>query len=140
MPLRRKFDNLTPAIEQWRRFPARWQQKAIKLVLSIGAVIAKESQRRAPVLKGNVVASHRVVLKRRELTAISVAVEAGDDSTPYIDWLHENRTYKLGPLSQKKQDSDRSVTVGPKFLERAVDELEDDIVKRIADELFGELK
>lgn len=140
MPLRRKFDSLTPAIEKWRRFPARFQQKAVKLVLAIGAVIAKESQRRAPILKGNVVASHRVMLTRRETNAVSVTVEAGDDSTPYIDWLHEDPKYKLGPLSQAKQNADRSVTVGRKFLDRAVNELEDDIVKRIGDELFGELE
>lgn len=140
MALRRTFDSLTPAAQQWAMFPQRWGRKAAKMMLGIGAYIAEESRKRAPVLKGNIEASHKVIMKRRDSQVISVAVEVGDDSTAdYLDFIHES-TYNLGPLSQKKQAANGDVIVGRKFLERAVNEAEEDIVKQIADELFGEIK
>jgi len=139
MPLKRTFDSLTPAIEKWRQFPAKWQSKAVKLLLAVGTLVAAESKRRAPILKGNIEMSHRVLLTRRQTNAISVSVEVGDDSTAkYLDFIHEG-SYNLGPLSQKKQAADPSVKVGSKFLERGLDAVEDDIVEKIADELFGEI-
>lgn len=140
MGLKRSFDNLTPAVERWKRFPISWSFKAPKLMLAIGALLSKESQRRAPILKGDLEASHRVILTRRQLDSMSVTVQVGDAKTEkYIDFIHES-SYNLGPLSQRKAAADTSVVVGPKFLERALDEIEEEALKRIGDELFGTIK
>jgi hypothetical protein len=53
----------------------------------------------------------------------------------YSVLMHENLapygTFQLGPLSEEKQSANPDVIVGGKFLERAGDELADEITERV---------
>lgn len=53
----------------------------------------------------------------------------------YAEMMHEGE-YDLGPRSEAKQSANPGVIVGPKFLERAIDELEDDIQRAARDGLL----
>lgn len=139
MALKRTFDSLTPMARKWRMFPGRWKARAGRLMLAIGAYVAVESKKRAPILTGDLEAAHRVVMTRNDASNVRVEIQVGDDKTAdYLQFIHES-SYGLGPLSRKKQAANPKVRVGSKFLERAMNETEDEIVKQIADELFGEV-
>lgn len=89
----------------------------------------------SPVDEGHVEDAHRVVIRstRRGAPAYDVIVDEGEaDIHLYIHELNSGfmhgREYDLGPLSEEKAAA-TGMPVGPKFLERAFDELRPEIIK-----------
>lgn len=100
-----------------------------------GERLADRSKELAPVDKHNLEAAHHVETERhpdRVLTTISVGgVVNGVDVDEYVEFIHDG-DYKLGPGSLAKATG-TGQPVGPKFLDRALDERKDKIVAAVDD-------
>lgn len=60
----------------------------------------------------------------------------------YVTYIHDSFGYNLGKASIAKQNADPKIRVGPRFLERALEEFEhefDDWAEDVYDELVGAL-
>ena len=121
-------------------------RKALAAMRSGAKDIRDLAIKQAPVDEGNLEQSITISeddggINRRKRMYVFVDEDMAVESRPgatvgdYAAEMHEG-TYNLGPLSQEKQDS-QSALVGPKFLERAVDELEDEIVGEIEAAIKG---
>jgi len=105
--------------------------------------IMEISIEQTPLETGEAEAAHRIVERQGNQYRIGYNIEIGGvvngvDTDLYIGWLHEDQNYNLGKQSEiKNQGSSR--TVGPKFLERAYEEREMDVIRAIREELekFG---
>lgn len=149
MPLRRRIDTVTPLASKWRRASSIIKGKVAQVMKAAGKLVAKESARRAPVLRGNLEASHRSKIIRNNADQIKIEVSVGGmvggvNVDAYVTEMHEHLggpKYPggLGPESRKKQAADPSVRVGRKFLERALADTEDEILELLEDTLFGEI-
>lgn len=144
MPLRRTVDTLTPLAGKWRRAASSVRVKLRTAMAAAGALIASESARRAPFMDGNLEAAHQTRVIRSTNDGVSVEVAVGGtvngvDVDKYVMEMHESHgiTYQPGPGTIAKQAADPSVTVGRKFLERAVKENEDEIIERLEDIIVG---
>lgn len=97
------------------------------------------SVKRSPYDEGNLEGSHHVEIDGKGThTEGTVYIPEESEAGPYAEWLHEG-DYMLGPGSLAKQMNQAEI-VGPKFLERA---LEEDSAKReqaMFDEIRKELE
>lgn len=104
------------------------------------------AQRQAPVDEGNLEAAIKLdhdyqgVNRRKRFfvyidDGMPVPGSPGKTVGDYSILMHENLapygTFGLGPRSQEKQAANPDVTVGGKFLERAGEELADEIRERV---------
>jgi hypothetical protein len=117
--------------------------KMQSLMAAAGAMVAKRSAERAPFLHGNLEAAHEARFTRRNRDQITVEVSVGGSTggvnvDDYVLEMHEGE-YNLGPNSQIKQAANPRVRIGRKFLERAVEASEDEIVESIEKFLLGEI-
>jgi len=143
MPLRRTFDSLTPLIARWRRSGGIMSDKMQRVMAAAGALVTKRSEERAPFLKGNLEAAHSARFTRRNRSQITVEVSVGGtvngvNVDNYVMEMHEG-DYNLGPNSRIKQAANPRVRIGRKFLERAVEASEDEIVESIEKLILGEI-
>lgn len=97
--------------------------------------------RQAPVDEGNLEKSIKVgseLLSGRKMYTVYVdeSVSASTTEHPgltvgdYAERMHES-VYGLGILSEAKQDANPDIRVGRKFLERAMDDLQDEIAAKV---------
>lgn len=121
-----------------------------KKVLREGAKrIRDTSIQQCAIDEGNLEEAHELTVVRLSRDNIEVEIEVGGvvngvDVDEYAWKVHETQVpygdMPLGPKSQAKNESnppDRFV--GGKFLERAVDENEEDILVAVADILLGDM-
>ncbi|MCR9222936.1 MAG: hypothetical protein NXH70_02605 [Hyphomonas sp.] len=144
MPLRRTIDQLTPLAGKWRRAASTVRVKLRTAMAAAGVMISKESARRAPYMDGNLEAAHTTKVIRSANDGVTVEVAVGGvvngvDVDKYVMEMHESHgiSYQPGPGTLTKQAADPSVTVGRKFLERAVDDNEDEIIERLEEIILG---
>ncbi|MGZ8172584.1 MAG: HK97 gp10 family phage protein [Methylobacter sp.] len=113
--------------------------------LAKGAEAIKElAIRQAPVDEGNLESAIKTG-KSRDLSTgrnnyLVYVDESVDASTPahpnktvgdYAEKMHEDPYYNLGIKSENKQANNPDIKVGYKYLERALDELSDDIKRKV---------
>lgn len=127
-------DELTRSTtETRRRSKSVMRQKAKKIL--------EASQEGAPIDEGNLEAAHELAITRLSKDNLEVEITVGgvvnDRDVDEYAWIMHETDYNLGPRSEAKA---RSVSreVGPKFLERAVDDHEDELVEAVADTLPGD--
>jgi hypothetical protein len=120
---------------------------AYKAMLEEAQEIVSLAKRQAPVDTGDLERS----IKVKEIAAVRSSkgqfgrksIEVGVDATTgrlseYYYIVHEYYQF-LGPRSQEKQNRDRSVFVGYKYLERAVDTVSKGMMRRIVTKVREEL-
>lgn len=94
-----------------------------RIVDDVTDKLMEESIRRCPVDEAMLEASHEKSVKKTPIVKDIVGrvfIPANSPAADYAVYMHE-WTYNLGPRSAEKQ-AGSSVTVGRKFLERALDE------------------
>ena len=120
-----------------------------KRVLRQGAKdIMEASKQMAPIDDGELEEAHEIAVVRLNKDEMEVEITVGGnvggvDVDEYAWEQHESLTpagdWQLGPRSKAKNASNpANRPVGGKFLERAVDEYEDEIAIKIADTLPGD--
>jgi hypothetical protein len=130
-----KISGVPDALARLNRLSAHVRREAAKALHAEGDAIKTRSQALAPVDEGNLEEAHAVdtVTKpSRVTTTISVGgIVDGVDVGDYVGFTHEG-DYNLGPLSRAKAQASGQ-PVGPKYLERALDERKDMIADSVAE-------
>ena len=135
MALERSFRFETKQLEEKiRKRLAETPLAERSIMRQIAVFIEKEAKLRAPVDQGFLTADiHNMVADTGHGFAAVVYVPVNCPSAQYATAMHENH-YNLGPNSLVKQTK-VGVTVGRKYLSRAIHENQDGIMKRIAFQL-----
>jgi len=129
---------------------SKTNKKALSAMRKGGGKIQDLAQQMAPIDKGNLEDAiitqedrNGVNGRVRIFIGIDPSHSAGDGKNvgEYGELIHEllypGGSWKLGKRSKEKQDANPGVQVGGQFIERALDELEDDIVKDIERAIKG---
>lgn len=96
--------------------------------------IMERSRQFAPVDKGNLEAAHNLRTRRSNSTSLEIDISVGGsvggvNVSQYAMIMHEGE-YNVGELSQAKAAA-LGVFVGPKFLERALEEGEPKVIQAL---------
>ena len=130
---------------------ARTRRESKKVLRQGAKDIMEASRQMAPIDEGNLEAAHELALVRLNKDDMQVEISVGGDVggrnvDEYAEVQHEMLSvnggsgWNLGDKSKLKNDT-RSVphrTVGGHFLDRAVDEYEDEIAAKLAETLPGD--
>lgn len=117
-------------------------RKESKIAMRRGAkAILEESKAGAPVDEHNLENAHTLSIVRLSKDNIELEItiggeHGGRDVDEYAVQMHEGE-YQLGEKSKLKNQSS-PVPVGPYFLDRAIDNHEEDLLQTIADTLPGD--
>ena len=101
-------------------------EKCVDIMEDIVEKFKTEAIKRVPIDKGYLEKSFSTKIieaATRDSVIGVVYIAANALAADYALWIHESDDYKLGPQSQAKQDVS-DVTVGRKYLERALSENE----------------
>lgn len=121
-----------------------------RLAMRNGAYAVRNlARQQAPFLEGTLEKAIKVdedrggINRRKRFTiyvdeSMSVPGRPGKSVGDYAVEMHEG-TYKHGKGTNEKQAANPGVKVGRKYLERAVDELSDDIIKQVTKALQSAL-
>lgn len=138
-----------PTMARMTRVTDVSRREVLRVLLKGAQDIQSLARRMAPVDEGNL--EQAIVLDPPNLTEETIAAgtrrknitvyvdenlpaENGKKVGDYATVMHES-VYEPGEKSQAKQSADPSVTVGRKYLERAVDEIEPEIYRSVEDKL-----
>jgi hypothetical protein len=95
--------------------------------------VKKLSERNAPKKTGNLESSHKVSKGkdgRRKKMVIEYEAVNRETNFDYGTYLHEDPDWELGEVSEQK-NTQNGGHVGPKFLERAVEEREPEMMRNM---------
>lgn len=127
-----KVRGLAPIKANMDRVGDRVEKHSIEWLRMAAGIVANEAKMRAPVDEGDLENAIKAQddpeirgMNRRKTVSVYVDLDALDlegshAGFDYATWAHE-AVYNLGPLSQQK-DAMTPVGVGPKYLERALDD------------------
>ena len=138
---------LTPAdmAEEFLQSISRTRRESKKIMRRGAATIMETSQKMAPVDDGELEAAHDIAIVRLNqddmMLEITVGGVVNGVNVDKYAWLQHERLepygpWRLGPNSVRK-DSVSPYPVGGKFLERAVDEHEEEIIEEMKEALPG---
>ncbi|MGE4192213.1 MAG: HK97 gp10 family phage protein [Pseudodesulfovibrio sp.] len=118
---------------------AKSKRVAVEAVDRAGKFAVVEAKKRAPIDKGKLEESitHDTDREQDGSVTTTIRIKQNRKSRKYAVKMHESH-YNLGPRSQEKNDTG-SVVVGRKYLERAITENEDELLKILAAEIRKEL-
>lgn len=127
-------------INELTRSSTQTRRESKKVMRERAKEILEESKAGAPIDEGNLEDAHQLAVTRLSKDNIEIEIVVGGyvggrDVDDYA-WVMHEADYNLGPLSLIKNQSS-FVFVGPKFLERAVDNNEEAMIEAIADTLPG---
>lgn len=112
----------------------RHMRKVAKLVMDYSIAAAPRDYKgpRAGMSPGRELErSHKIKEQfnnnRIEATVMVGGMVAGVNVNKYLDFIHNNLTYDLGKASIEKQAENPSIRIGPRFLERALEEYDGEI-------------
>lgn len=139
MGLRRVVDEVTPLARLWQTGVPSVRKRIRDAFRRAAQLLALESRKRAPTKSGALEKAHAVRTKETsEGVQAEIVVLPGklNSRSPggFLDFIHDGK-YSLGRRSQQKQSS-QSEEVGPEFMDRALEEHEDDILNEIEDIFF----
>lgn len=125
--------NLAGVLMNFAREEKKVQKGSIQALREAANLVVMAAKLNAPVDEGDLEGAisamedrSRTALGRFGVTTIKVGVDTSKldlDSRKGYDYsirMHEDPNYKLGPLSEAKQATLAGVTVGYKYLERAL--------------------
>lgn len=141
------FDGL---IEEFEASTAQTRRDSKKVLNQGARDIMRASQQMAPVDEGNLEQAHHIEEIRLNQDQLSLEISVGGEVhgrnvDEYATIMHEalktpdgGGTLNLGPKSEAKDASNpHDRRVGGKFLERAVDLFEEELISRLAETLPG---
>lgn len=123
----------------WRAAGDSLKRDARAEVRQAAREIMEQSRKYAPVDKGNLEAAHNLRTRRSNSSSLEIDISVGGsvggvNVSRYAMLMHEGE-YNIGALSQAKADA-LGVFVGPKFLERAMEEGEPKVIRAL-EKLLG---
>lgn len=136
-------DTLSPAAARWARANGIFKGSILKVMMAAGLTVAKGSADRAPYKDGPLEDSHKAEVIASGKERIRIEVSAGGSVNgvnvdDYVIEMHESN-YNLGEASMRKQAANPAIRVGRKFMERSLEDNEDDIIKAIEDAILKEI-
>lgn len=137
-----RITGLSTVIANMRRTEEKVGAESLSALRNGADLLVKMARRNAPIDEGDLESAivaiesrNRTALGRFGATNIQVGVDPSLldlESRKGFDYsipMHES-TYNLGPLSEAKQAGQQEI-VGPKYLERAMTELQDKIRQKV---------
>lgn len=140
MGLRRKVDTLTPLSKEWAKGSPETRKRLRGIFRNVAKMLAGEASKRAPRKEGDLEKSPAVKTTETGTglrAEIYVREERLRTKRPgaFLDFIHDGK-YRLG-LQSALKDASQKEEVGPRFMDRALEDHEDEILKEIEDAFFG---